>query len=284
LKAFHDSAGVVMKSRERHFGLSTLKKNGPLAATSVFLTLLYMECVVINLKRNTKRWEMVHAALVDAGISHRRFDAIDGRTVGAKYNHLMAPGTNFFTPRGVLGCALSHYLVLQEFIAGEFETCLILEDDARLVPNCTDNLARIMKAAPKDWDMIKLASYPNYEGPDLLVRRTISLNTVALLITRPGAEKILQKRIAWPSHADVALWFIPKLNTYVANKRLCPTFYQTWNTSSIAGQRYPRYDMNLKVVRLGPWEVVVGDVLVILVAVVAWNLFKPAPKKKSKRV
>ena len=232
-----------------------------------------MQCYVINLDRNKQRWEAVHGALTRAGISHERFAAIDGSTVGSKYDHLMTPGTNAFTPRGALGCALSHYLVLKAFLEGSADTCLILEDDARLAPNCVENLTRIMAAVPSGWDMIKLASFPRYTGPQMLVRRTTTLNTVALVASRAGAAKFLQRRIAWPTHADVALWFIPDFRMYVASTRWT-TFYQTWNTSSIAGKRYPRYDLNLKVVRLGPWEVMTGDLLVLLVAVVGWHVLR----------
>jgi GR25 family glycosyltransferase involved in LPS biosynthesis len=203
--------------------------------------------------------------------------------LGTEYNHLVAPGTKAVTPPSVLGCALSHYLVVKEFLEGTADTCLILEDDARLAPKCVDNLTRILDAAPPGWDMIKLASFPEYTGPDILVRRTVSLNYVARVVSRAGAAKLVAKRIAWPSHADVTNWFVPNMRIYVASNRF-PTFHQnckTCKTSGNSGNRYPRYDMNLKIVRVGSWEVLTGDVLVALVVLVGWTVF--CRKRKSRK-
>jgi len=96
------------------------------------------------------------------------------------------------------------------------------------------------------------------------MRCRFTLNYVARIVSRAGAEKLLQHRIQWPSHADVTPWFIPDLRTYVASSD-CPTFYQTWTTSANTGHRYPRYDLNIKLLRVGPLELMVGDFAVLLV-------------------
>jgi GR25 family glycosyltransferase involved in LPS biosynthesis len=227
-----------------------------------------MQCFVINLDRDTERWEALHGALTRVGIAHQRFSAIDGRKVGAEYDHLLAPGTRTLTPRGVLGSALSHYLVLEAFLETSYETCLVLEDDALLDDACMEHLAKIRAAAPPGWDMIKLASFLHtYTGPKVLKPFTTTIDFVARLVSRAGAQKLLAQRIAYPGYADITSWFVPHFNTYIVNSRY-RTFYQTWSASNNAGKRYPAYELNLPVVRLGPGEVLTGDVIAALVLLV----------------
>jgi len=242
-----------------------------------------MECVVINLDSKPARWLRVHAALNAIGMKHRRFAAIDGRTIGATYDHLLWPGTRAITPYSVLGCALSHYLVVQEFVEGSNDICLVLEDDAIVAEGCKTNLKRILAEAPPGWDMIKLASSCPYDGPNVLKKQTIAVDLVALLISRAGAGKILQQRIAWPSFADVTPWFIPNFNTYVVTKNLA-TFYQTFTDSSINGTRYPGRRLNTKVIRFGAVEILLGDVLALLVVALALVVRYAWKKVKRKRV
>jgi hypothetical protein len=240
-----------------------------------------MDCVVINLPSKRERWERLHTALNAMGIEHRRFDAIDGRTLQSEYDHLLVPGTRTFTPRGVMGCALSHYLVVQEFSQSAHDMCLILEDDALVAEGCKRHLERILAAAPPEWDMIKLASGPyRYDGPNVLTRYTCTTNFVARLVSRAGAKKLLAQRIAWPTMADVTPWFIPDFHTYVVNHRLA-TFSQTWKTTSISAQRYPVYQLNIRFVRFGDVEVSLGDFLVVVLAVLLTKVvvdFKKKPR------
>jgi GR25 family glycosyltransferase involved in LPS biosynthesis len=238
-----------------------------------------MDCVVINLDKDVERWEKLHAELTRVGIVHHRFSAINGRELGSEYDHLMKMGTRAFTPKGVLGSALSHHLVLAEFLKGELETCLVLEDDALLDDQVTEHLKLVMSSAPPGWDMIKLASSPNkYNGPNVLQKCAVSLDYVARLVSREGARKLLAERISWPGYADVTFWTVPDFNSYIVNKKY-RTFYQTWDDSSISGTRYPNWYMNIKVVKTGPFEWVVGDLLMLLVLVAALKVLRQTKSK-----
>lgn len=239
-----------------------------------------MDCAVINLDKDVARWEKLHAELTRVGIVHRRFSAVNGRELGSEHDHLMLPGTRMFTPKGLVGSALSHYLVLTEFLKGSHEACLVLEDDAVLDDKVVENLSLVMSNAPKGWDMIKLVSWPyKYEGPNVLQKWTVSVDYVARLVSREGARKLVAQKIAWPCYADGTFWFIPNFNVYIVNEKY-RTFYQTWETSSIAGSRYHCYELNLKVLRTGPYEWAVGDVLLLL-GVVAVGVVLRQIKSKS---
>ena len=242
-----------------------------------------MDCAVVNMDRDKARWEKVHEMLTKAKIRHRRFAAVDGKKMGAEYDHLMVPGTRRFAPSGAVGNALSHYLVLEEFLQSKNEVCLVLEDDALMAEGAVDHLKLILAVAPEGWDMIKLSSQPfNYEGPTILFKFTYTYDYVARLVSREGARKLVAQKIAWPCHADTTFWLIPNLNVYVVNKKY-PTFYQTWETTSLSGARYPSWYMNLKVVKTEEVDWMVGDLMVGLVlVVVVGTLFKKAYGLKGK--
>ena len=78
-----------------------------------------IDCIVINLDRDKERWENMHTSLTNLGIEHRRFEAVNGRTMDDRHDALMTPMAKHFTCYGVLGCAVSHKLALRDF--GKYE-------------------------------------------------------------------------------------------------------------------------------------------------------------------
>jgi GR25 family glycosyltransferase involved in LPS biosynthesis len=220
-----------------------------------------MDCIVINLDRHAKRWDRIDAALDTLGISHRRFAAVDGRTVGDQYDALMTPNAKRFTPYGVLGCALSHKMALRSFLEHDAAVCLLLEDDAVAAPEARENLDTLLQQAPEGWDVVKLASKPQAVGGPLFHKNNRTINACAQLFSRAGAAKVVAQRIFWPSHADVTPWFVTGLQVYTVRSDV-RTFYQTWALSSLTSKRYPDYKLNLKFLRVGGTEFTSGDLLV----------------------
>ena len=92
-----------------------------------------LDVYVINLATSTKRWERTSARLSELGISHERFDAIDGRQnphslferyddrQREKYRRKALSG-------GELGCFASHFLLWQKCIELN-KPIVVLEDD-----------------------------------------------------------------------------------------------------------------------------------------------------------
>ena len=230
-----------------------------------------MDCIVINLDRHEKRWERIHAALNALGIPHRRFAAIDGRTIGDRYDALMTSNAKRFTPYGVLGCALSHKMALRSFLDSEATVCLLLEDDAIAAPDARETLEMLLRQAPEGWDVVKLASKPQAVGAPLFHPNKHTINACAQLFSRAGAEKVAAQRIFWPSHADVTPWFVSGLQVYTVRSDV-RTFHQTWNLSSLTSKRYPDYKLNLKFLRVGVTEFSTGDLLVVAVCATVYFL------------
>lgn len=237
-----------------------------------------MDCLVINMDKDTERWVTVDKVLTDAGIEHRRFAAINGKEVGDEFDDMLVPGTRSIVPKGVLGSALSHKLAVADFVdRNEFEWLLLLEDDVLGHPKAKKRIEHLIKTAPADCDVMKLTSSPEafaYRKGPLLQKKKFTVDACAQLIRRKGAEKLLKYRIIFPAYADVTPWFMPDLQVYVVRKDYT-TFYQTWEgESNNAGKRYPDFRLNFKVLKLGPTdiEVTLGDILVVITAgLVLWG-------------
>ena len=97
---------------------------------------------------------------------------------------------------GEVGCSLSHVLLWAEIAGGETPV-LILEDDARPVPELMLEFPGLMDdLAHIDWDVCWLA-HRNDEGPKPLVGRLIHavdyhpVWTLAYMVTPRGAERLL---------------------------------------------------------------------------------------------
>jgi GR25 family glycosyltransferase involved in LPS biosynthesis len=241
------------------------------------------------LDRDVERWGKIHATLKSNGIEHERFPAILGSdTTNAKYAQYLVPGTRFITPPNALGCSLSHYMVIQKFYESGAEVALVLEDDAEGKPTgVKERIEHVLSVAPEGWEMIKLAAWPRLEWDGPIIRRQLfTTECSAYLINRRGAEKVMKRKIFYPSHVDLWLLTVCKMHTVTASY---PTLAQTWETTSLQGSRYGGRDLmgvalNLAVVKLGPTNVVllVGDIVGLAAAaiVVRWLVKRTKLKKR----
>lgn len=225
-----------------------------------------IDCIVINLDRDKERWQKMHESLDVLGVSHRRFSAIDGKTIGDRYDALMDPIAKHLTCYGVLGCALSHKVALRDFLEhSDSPVCLLLEDDAVGVPDSAEIMQHLLKEAPDGWHMIKLSRYPNRKNGPPLIKNKFTVDACAQLISRAGAKKMTETKILFPSYPDITPWFIPGLEVYTARDDF-KTFDQVWSreATGIHKGRYPFYFLNLKILRLGVAEFSYGDIFVFL--------------------
>jgi hypothetical protein len=93
---------------------------------------------VINLKRRTDRKEKTIKKLVDAGIdNYEFFEAIDGKTLKPSIGlEKLFADNDFGNRKGVIGCAMSHFLIWANLVADkENDYYVIMEDDFTLCEN-----------------------------------------------------------------------------------------------------------------------------------------------------
>jgi len=120
-----------------------------------------LEIYVINLDRSQDRMLMMTERLEKLSLPYKRVSAVDGSHV--KFGrHEINAGKYLFAhgkiPQpGEIGCFMSHYSVMSEFIKhSEKEYALIFEDDMVFDSDFKDVISALLER--RDWDMVKLNS------------------------------------------------------------------------------------------------------------------------------
>jgi glycosyl transferase family 25 len=191
-----------------------------------------MQIFVINLDRNPMRWNRMANLLV--GLNVRRIAAVDGKSLeGPEYNK---PGRQIcpeMLSRYNRACMLSHRAVCQEFLSGSDPYCCVLEDDVLISPdfpkfmNGTDwipadaHVVKIETLGERVWLASKTIACLNRVAKRL---RSSHLGTAGYVISRPGAQKILDLTTKPDRSIDRLLFEedgLIKLRTYQLVPALC---------------------------------------------------------------
>lgn len=121
---------------------------------------------VINLDRNPERLAFMKNQLDLLSISFERFKAVDGKTfdfTGICDGVLFKKNNNGETmTKGEKGCALSHKMVLESFLASKEPYALVIEDDVELDQNFDKILQqelRKRKEKRTNWEYLSF-NYP----------------------------------------------------------------------------------------------------------------------------
>ena len=162
-----------------------------------------LDVVVINLDRDVARLQHMEVQLRGAGLTYRRFSAIDGAKLPANLRSYFDPRCKTLSA-GEIGCYASHLAICAEIVASASDApTLILEDDIECPPFMKPVLDRVITALPDAWDIVRL-SYPSkraalrvatlVDGFELVRYSQAPVSTGAYLLSRSGATKLLTKR------------------------------------------------------------------------------------------
>lgn len=171
---------------------------------------------VINLDKYINNFHIQEEYLKALDINPIRFSAINAvnnEHLKSNYKDYISNFAFYFTPKSIIGCALSHILCCKEIqtnfinsINNEKEFFLIMEDDAfplfdkaRFFSLLNDEYKNISILDSK-WDIIQLHSdafFPTYETYNT---HFFSGSTAAYLISKNAIMKTINKKIY--SHAD----------------------------------------------------------------------------------
>lgn len=157
---------------------------------------------VINLKKDISKYKNIKKNLDNVGIKFTRFNAIHGKKIGDKYNTII--NNKECLPKSLIGCGLSHYIVCKEhFARHKNKIALILEDDAIPLFNDNGTIDKIIKDAPKDWNIILLYTQgiTNYKDNTWNTNKYM-LSTLAYLINYKGFLKRYPKNYKIWFHTD----------------------------------------------------------------------------------
>src|ERR1700760_3206558 len=120
-----------------------------------------MLTLVISLPDAVSRREKISAELRSAGLPFSIVPAVVGRNLTRAELDSFAPSR--FMVRfsrelgpGEVGCTLSHKLALEEFLATDEPTALILEDDAVIPANLGEAIEGLVERLPQDWGLLKI--------------------------------------------------------------------------------------------------------------------------------
>ena len=120
---------------------------------------------VINLEKDYKNYEVLHKKFKKIGIDLIRFNAIYGKKIKNmnKYNKYLSNYCKFFCPKSIIGCGLSHYILLENIYNKYIKNpeknndyCLILEDDINPLFKNKNEINEIIKKIPKKCDIVSL--------------------------------------------------------------------------------------------------------------------------------
>ena len=160
---------------------------------------MHIPCYIISLEREIEKRDTLINSLNKRGIVPQHFKAILGKDLPSD----LYP----YTPRGVLGCAMSHIEVAKMFLETTHEYCLVLEDDAVPLFDNKEDIIRVIKNAPKDAQSIllycmmycfnnKIADVDNIK----YYRSLFPVSGAAYILSRAGA--FIQKNIKPYFHID----------------------------------------------------------------------------------
>lgn len=176
----------------------------------------------INLARDTERRERIEDALKHANVPGERFDAIlwtqlDTSTQNQLYSEQLNR-QQYYQPlvNGEKGCYASHIFAWRKLLASDAAALVVLEDDVVPEPDFLQTVQAIAQL-PDNWDMIKLMGRQGnekvrsrqklIEGHDLISYRRVPSFTAGYVISRAGAQKMLQTRVPFGRPIDIDLRF-----------------------------------------------------------------------------
>ena len=115
-----------------------------------------MKTFIISLERSKRRREFMVDQCNRLHVDYELFDAVDGQLltegeishycdINAVRNH-----SGYYASNGMLGCSISHYLVLNKMVEQNLEYAFIIEDDALLPKNINDILTELSHVIRKN--------------------------------------------------------------------------------------------------------------------------------------
>jgi GR25 family glycosyltransferase involved in LPS biosynthesis len=186
------------------------------------------ETYIINLKKDINKFYKLKKELNIRGIQSNRFNAIYGKDI-ININNYSKYLTNFckiFCPKSVIGCGLSHYILLEKIYLAHKQNrisnySLILEDDAIPLFNSKNDIEKIIEKIPNDCDILSLfcqgiCKYKQQKQP--MPGESFMGSAAAYLVKNDSIPKINKYKLI--NHIDVQRYNTKDIKIYVYNPKL----------------------------------------------------------------
>jgi len=201
-----------------------------------------LKTFVINLDDYNSNYNNQLPHLLNIGLQVERFsgvNALKNEHIKPEYQQFISSYAKNFTPKPVIGCALSHILCCKHIkynYSGKSNDqvlfFLIMEDDAYPLYNNEEFYERINKSLyeiqllDSNWDIIQLHSDGLFPTKDTYNTHLSSVSAAAYLISINGINKTLNCKIY--SHIDITMHSFINYNKYRTKENL---FYTNEKTS-----------------------------------------------------
>lgn len=193
---------------------------------------MLFETYVINLKRDIQKYYNLKKIMNKKHINLIRFDAIYGKKITnfKPYDKYISSYCKYFCPRGLVGCGLSHMMLLDNVYKKyckykNTEFTLILEDDVTPLFDDIQTINNIItNDYPKDCDILLLFCQGSCGYDDNNNNKTIKKesniigSTAAYIIKNASIPKFLENSLKF--HIDVQWYENKNIISYVYNKKI----------------------------------------------------------------
>ena len=217
---------------------------------------------VINLERRPERILGFIRRNNDQVFSYTIFNAVDGKklTPNSKIQRIFETGDYNFR-RGIVGCAYSHLKIWSEFLKGNCEFCIVLEDDVTLSKMFNLKLMHLLTEYKNAFDCLMLhwnpyPHTPNHEDWECNykavsaelwdVERSCKQNMgsgAGYVLTRQGALQLLQfvNTFGMPNAVDWVIMKQQNMRIMYSNPKL--VFVDCWqNNQQVQSDIQLEYD------------------------------------------
>jgi len=167
-----------------------------------------MKTFIINLDKSIKNFHYQKPILENIGLDIERFKGINAiNNEHLEYKNYIHNLAIHFSPKGVIGCGLSHILLCEKIKNLDLDMALIMEDDAFPLFDKTNFNNILTKTInditilDKDWDIIQLHSDAPLPTHETYFTHALCGSTAAYLISKKGAIKMSKEKVFW--HIDV---------------------------------------------------------------------------------
>jgi GR25 family glycosyltransferase involved in LPS biosynthesis len=195
------------------------------------LTVDELPAVCISLDRRADRWAVFQEYARAADLQVQRLSAVDAKALDPVNHPAVSLGTahniRFKTRRshheidaaGAVGCSLSHFRAWEQLLAGGAPALLVFEDDAPIPADFKPRLARVLRELPADWDMVQFQmtvwddakGCAPIEGQSPWHLCTALMGSYAYMISRKGAQKMLDRAYPIEMHVDAYMAYMSKM-------------------------------------------------------------------------
>lgn len=179
---------------------------------------------LINLERSKGRLERASHQIKSTGLDFERVSAVDGATLtDDKIAEVFDAKTakrrfQYNLTAGEIGCYLSHIKCWERIIEDDLDYAVILEDDLILDSNFPSVLSAVSKLQsnwhylklscpfkPRPYQLSETVKVDNDKSVSLVNYKKSPTGTVAQIVSREGAKRLLEKRPPFFRPIDVDL-------------------------------------------------------------------------------